>query len=64
MIIKKEQLFLEKAQSYVEKFNKYTNYLEILGKRNSFSKTDKEATFMRMKEDYMRNGQLKPGYNL
>ena len=60
----KEQLFLEKAQSYVEKFNKYTNYLEILGERNSFSKTDKEATFMRMKEDYMRNGQLKPGYNL
>ena len=60
----KEQLFLEKAQSYVERLNKYTNYLEILGERNSFSKTDKEATFMRMKEDYMRNGQLKPGYNL
>lgn len=38
--------------------------MEILGERNSFSKTDKEATFMRMKEDYMRNGQLKPGYNL
>ena len=60
----KEQLFLEKAQSYVERLNKYTNYLEILGERNSFSKTDKEATFMRMKEDHMRNGQLKPGYNL
>ena len=60
----KEQLFLEKAQSYAERLNKYTNYLEILGERNSFSKTDKEATFMRMKEDYMRNGQLKPGYNL
>ena len=51
----KEQLFLEKAQSYAERLNKYTNYLEILGERNSFSKTDKEATFMRMKEDYMRN---------
>lgn len=60
----KEQLFLEKAQSYVERLNKYINYLEILGERNSFSKTDKEATFMRMKEDYMRNGQLKPAYNL
>ena len=60
----KEQLFLEKAQSYAERLNKYTNYLEILGERNSFSKTDKDATFMRMKEDYMRNGQLKPGYNL
>jgi len=60
----KEQLFLEKAQSYAERLNKYTNYLEILGERNSFSKTDKEATFMRMKEDYMHNGQLKPVYNL
>ncbi|KAA6317017.1 hypothetical protein EZS27_032766 [termite gut metagenome] len=32
--------------------------------RNSYSKTDKEATFMRMKEDHMKNGQLKPAYNL
>ena len=53
-----------KIEAYVEKFNKYTNYLVILGERNSFSKTDKEATFMRMKKDYMCNGQLKPGYNL
>ena len=39
---------LEKAKSYTERFEKYTNYLEILGERNSFSKTDKDATFMRM----------------
>lgn len=32
--------------------------------RNSYSKTDVDATFMHMKEDYMRNGQLKPGYNI
>ena len=32
--------------------------------RNSFAKTDKDATFMRMKEDAMRNGQLKPAYNV
>ena len=32
--------------------------------RNSFSKTDTESTFMRMKDDHMMNGQLKPGYNL
>jgi len=32
--------------------------------RNSYSKTDPAATFMRMKEDHMRNGQLKPGYNV
>ena len=60
----KEQILLEKAESYIERLKKYTNYLEILGERNSFSKTDNDATFMRMKEDYMRNGQLKPGYNL
>ncbi|WP_280528691.1 transposase, partial [Bacillus sp. J14TS2] len=33
-------------------------------KRNSYSKTDHDATFMRMKEDHMRNGQLKPAYNV
>ena len=32
--------------------------------RNSYSKTDNDATFMRMKEDHMRNGQLKPAYNI
>ena len=39
--------------------------LSIMGQgRNSYAKTDTDATFMRMKEDYMRNGQLKPGYNV
>src|SRR4051812_39862190 len=37
---------------------------EILDGRNSYSKTDNDATFMRMKEDPMKNGQLKPGYNV
>ena len=36
----------------------------MFGDRNSYSKTDKDATFMRMKEDHMKNGQLKPGYNV
>ena len=43
---------------------KYEQYQRLLGDRNSFSKTDSDATFMRMKEDHMRNGQLKPGYNV
>jgi transposase len=43
---------------------KYQKQEAILGKRNSYSKTDPDATFMRMKDDYMQNGQLKPGYNL
>ena len=43
----------------------YKECFEIMGKdRNSYSKTDLEATFMRMKEDYMLNGQLKPAYNV
>lgn len=46
------------------RLQKYEIQREILGDRNSFSKTDPDATFMRMKEDHMRNGQLKPGYNV
>ena len=43
---------------------KYKNHFRIMGTdRNSYSKTDLEATFMRMKDDHMQNGQLKPAYN-
>ena len=43
----------------------YKECFEIMGKdRNSYSKTDLEATFMRMKEDHMQNGQLKAAYNV
>jgi len=43
---------------------KYEQQEAILKERNSYSKTDQDATFMRMKEDHMKNGQLKPGYNV
>jgi transposase len=46
------------------RLQKYETQQAIFGDRNSFSKTDYDATFMRMKEDHMRNGQLKPGYNV
>ncbi len=46
------------------KLKQYTRQEKILSGRNSYSKTDPGSTFMRMKEDYMRNGQLKPGYNV
>ncbi|MCX6640748.1 MAG: IS1182 family transposase [bacterium] len=49
---------------YLPRLKKYEDQEDKLGDRNSYSKTDPDATFMRMKEDYMRNGQLKPGYNL
>ncbi|WP_434059852.1 IS1182 family transposase, partial [Myroides marinus] len=45
------------------RLEKYEKNLEVLGGRNSYSKTDTDATFMRMKEDHMKNGQLKPAYN-
>jgi len=49
---------------YIPRKKKYEKAKRICGKRNSYSKTDPDATFMRMKEDKMRNGQLKPGYNV
>jgi hypothetical protein len=49
---------------FLPRKKKYEKAKRICGKRNSYSKTDHDATFMRMKEDHMRNGQLKPGYNV
>ncbi|MDA3131072.1 transposase, partial [Aliibacillus thermotolerans] len=51
-------------ENYLPRLERYNEYKKQLGDRNSFSKTDKDATFMRMKEDHMKNGQLKPGYNV
>jgi transposase len=52
------------TRKYPENIAKYEHQEAILGERNSYSKTDTDATFMRMKEDHMKNGQLKPGYNV
>jgi len=49
--------------NWPDKLQEYQQKEALLGERNSFSKTDNDATFMRMKEDHMKNGQLKPGYN-
>jgi transposase len=51
-------------KNWPEKLAEYDEKEKILKGRNSYSKTDPDATFMRMKEDHMRNGQLKPGYNV
>ncbi|WP_406844377.1 IS1182 family transposase [Flavobacterium soyae] len=51
-------------KNWPKNLEKYKQQEEILQNRNSFSKTDTDATFMRMKEDHMLNGQLKPAYNL
>ncbi|WP_373845151.1 IS1182 family transposase [Clostridium sp.] len=58
------QRSIETLEEYLNKLKEYTQKLYICGKRNSYSKTDKDATFMRMKEDAMKNGQLKPAYNV
>ena len=55
---------LKQLESHRDKLEEYDRHMRILGGRNSYSKTDPDATFMRMKEDHMRNGQTKPGYNL
>ncbi len=60
-----QQRFFELLDEYITKLNEYKVHIDIMGKnRNSYSKTDHDATFMRLKEDYMQNQQLKPAYNL
>ena len=66
---KKDNKDIKKAVETLEsdclkRLEKYEEYETKFKGRNSFSKTDEDATFMRMKEDHMKNGQLKPGYNI
>jgi transposase len=61
-VLKKAKKVLEK--DLLPRKIKYEEQKETFADRNSFSKTDKDATFMRMKDDHMKNGQLKPGYNV
>jgi len=50
-------------KNWPDKLKEFQQKEEKLGDRNSYPKTDPDATFMKMKEDHIRNGQLKPGYN-
>lgn len=59
-----EQRKYEMLEEWLDKLNKYEEHLNILGERNSYSKTDNDATFMQLKDDHMKNGQLKPAYNI
>lgn len=59
------QRHYEKISSYIEKLKRYNKDIKICGKhRNSYSKTDTDATFMRIKTDYMGNDRLLPAYNM
>lgn len=50
-------------EEQLPRLEKYEEQLTILGDRNSYSQTDEDAVFMRLKDDHMQNGQLKPAYN-
>lgn len=59
------QRWFEELESYANKLEEYGEKIEICGPdRNSYSKTDHDATFMRIKKDYMGNDQLLPAYNI
>ena len=60
-----QQKQYQELQGYLERLKTYANHIEVCGEeRNSYSKTDHDATFMRIKRDYMGNDQLLPAYNL
>ncbi|MCW0996195.1 transposase, partial [Streptococcus anginosus] len=52
------------SQDFLPRKQKYAKQFETFNGRNSYSKTDPDATFMRMKDDHMMKGQLKAGYNI
>lgn len=58
------QKAIETINGWLERLKRYNLDIHICGERNSYSKTDPDATFMHMKEDHMKNGQLKAGYNV
>ena len=60
--VKQKLRYVQK--NWPEKLKEYQQKEQMIGQRNNCSKTDVDATFMRMKEDHMKNGQLKPGYNV
>jgi len=60
----KLQKYYERIKNFKERQEKYNACNKLFEGRNSYSKTDPDATFMHMKDDHMRNSQLKPAYNV
>jgi transposase len=60
----KLQRLIEEIQTFCERQERYDTHQRLFEERNSYSKTDPDATFMHMKDDHMRNAQLKPAYNV
>lgn len=59
-----EKQLRQLQQEHLPRLEKYEQQLQRLGDRNSYSKTDPDASFMRLKDDHLKKGQLKPGYNV
>ena len=60
----KNQRYLEMFRRFLERQTVYDWHTASFQGRNNYCKTDPDATFMHMKDDHMRNAQLKPGYNV
>ena len=60
----KNQKYLELFRRFLERQTVYDWHTANFRGRNNYCKTDPDATFMHMKDDHMRNAQLKPGYNV
>ena len=60
--LKKAAHAIEK--DHLDRMKTYEGYQEAFAGRNNLSKTDPDATFMRLKDDHMQNGQLKAAYNI
>lgn len=58
------KLLTQARRNWASRFENYRQKEQILAGRNSYSKTDTDATFMPMKEDHLNNAQPKPGYNV
>ena len=58
--LRQKQKQVKQLEEMADKLSEYDGHLETLRERNSYSKTDKDATFMRMKEDAMNNGRPNP----
>lgn len=55
----------QEMEGYLIRLKNYAHHIKICGDyRNSYSKTDHDAAFMRIKCDYMGNDQLLPAYNM
>lgn len=62
--VKEQKQLAQLQKEHLPRLEKYEQQLGQLGDRNSYSKTDPEATFMRLKDDHLGNGQLKAAYNV